>query len=170
MYPLPCLSFITLITYQFSCYSSLVLLAFVLACACVPPSPHPIVHVLFAYQHTWFCLLFFNLFSFLLPSHQSFSFFYLFTFFSLPAPLLVCHFSLLLPLNPSRLASASFPSLPVCSLCCLCCSVAVRVSWTVAKNFDTLLVIYYPWCWLALLVVVVVHSFPPIMFRSILLD
>ncbi len=44
---------ITLITYLFSFYSSLVLLAFVLslACACVPPSPHPSVHVLLAYQH-----------------------------------------------------------------------------------------------------------------------
>ncbi len=49
-YPLPVLSFITLITYQFSCYSSLVLLAFVLACACVPPSLQPSVHVLLAYQ------------------------------------------------------------------------------------------------------------------------
>jgi hypothetical protein len=36
---------ITLITYLFSCYSSLVLLAFVLACACVPPSLNPSVHV-----------------------------------------------------------------------------------------------------------------------------
>jgi hypothetical protein len=44
-------SFITLITYLFSFYSSLVLFAFVLACACVPPSPHPSVHVLLAYQH-----------------------------------------------------------------------------------------------------------------------
>ncbi len=48
--PSPVLSFITLITYQFSCYSSLVLLAFVLACACVPPSLQPSVHVLLAYQ------------------------------------------------------------------------------------------------------------------------
>jgi hypothetical protein len=50
-----CLFMITLITYQFSCYSSLVLLAFVLACACVPPSlqPRPSGHVLLllAYQH-----------------------------------------------------------------------------------------------------------------------
>jgi hypothetical protein len=61
-YPLPCLSFITLITYQFSCYcySSLVLLAFVLACACVPLSPHPIVHVLLAYQHQHICLYLFE--------------------------------------------------------------------------------------------------------------
>ena len=71
-----------------------------------------------------------NLFSFLLPSHQSFFVFYLFIFFHSPPPLLVCHFSLFLPLLPSRLASASFPSLPVFSLCCLCLSAVVRVSWT----------------------------------------
>ncbi len=61
-------------------------------------------------------------------------FFFPHLFFFTPPSLFVCHFSLFLPLNSSRLASASFPSLPGCSLCCFCCSVAVRVSWTEGES------------------------------------
>jgi hypothetical protein len=66
--------------------------------------------------------VFFNLFSFFLPSHQSFSILFHPNFLSPPHSLSVT-VSLLLPSLPSRLSLASFPFLPVCSLCCLCCSV-----------------------------------------------
>ena len=56
--------------------------------------------------------------------------FFTFLFFSLSPPTPCLSLFTFLPLLPSRLASASFPSLPVCSLCCLCLSAVVRVSWT----------------------------------------
>jgi hypothetical protein len=80
---------------------------------------------------TYVILSFLNLFSFLFTLPPIVFVFFTSPFiFSHSSPLLVGHSSLFLPLNSSRLASASFPSLPVCSLCCLCCSVVVRVSWT----------------------------------------
>ena len=128
----PLFNLITLITYLFSLLLC-ACLACPCACLCLPTVAHTsTLPGVLAYQHTWFCLFWISFRSFV-PSHQSFFVFFYLIFFTPPPPF-VGHSSLFLPLNSSRLASASFPSLPVCSLCCLCCSVAVRVSWTEGES------------------------------------
>ena len=93
----------------------------------------PLAHTL-SYTCCWLInirdfVLFLNLCSFFLPSHQSFSFFLpLHFFFTPPTPCRSLFTSSTLVTFPTCFSQLPFSA--CCSLCCLCLSAVVRVSWT----------------------------------------